>query len=236
MSGPDLPDPNECGLNRTDLNRADLNRTDLNRTDLNRADPGQVHGGDGASPLPSPQASKAVWRDWARLRRSRLPAPGSAAICEQLLAFLAGRGVDHVLAYHALPGEPDVSALAAQLHLYTTRAVFQPEVRLTLHDWHSATLVSRFGVRQPPRGTPELDRTRIGAVLLPGLAFDRAGTRLGYGGGFYDRLLHGWDVLSVGVTAHEALLPRSALPCEAHDQSVEYVATELGVQAMQRPV
>ena len=186
--------------------------------------------------LPSPRASKAVWRDWARLRRSRLPDPDPATICEHLVAFLSGQGMEHVLAYHALPGEPDVSALAAHLHLYTTRAVFRPEMRLTLHDWHSASAVSRFGARQPPRGTPEVDRTRIGAVLLPGLAFDETGTRLGYGGGFYDRLLSGWDVPSIGVTTHGALLPRSTLPREAHDLPVRYVATELGVQELQRPV
>ena len=218
MSGPNTP-----GLNKPGLNGADSNSTDSNR-----ADPGQVHD-DSAPPRPSPQASKAVWRDWARLRRSLLPTPDSAAICEHLLAFLSGQDVDHVLAYNALPGEADVSALAAQLHLYTTRAVFRPEVRLTLHEWHSATTVSRFGARQPPRGTPEIERNRIGAVLLPGLAFDRTGTRLGYGGGFYDRLLQGWDVLSIGVTAHEALLPRSALSREAHDLPVRYVATEQGV-------
>ena len=218
MSGPDTPD---------------LKKPGLNSPDLNGADPGQLHGSDWAPPLPSPQASKVVWRDWARLRWSQLPAPGATAICDHLLAFLTGRGVEHVLAYHALPGEPDVSALAAHLHLYTTRAVFRPEVRLTLHDWHSATVVSRFGPRQPPRGTPEVDRTRIGAVLLPGLAFDETGTRLGYGGGFYDRLLQGWDILSVGVTTRAALLPRSALPREAHDLPVRYVATEQGVQEIE---
>lgn len=211
----------------------------MNHANLNGADPGQVHGSDRAPPLPSPHASKSVWRDWARLQRSQRPAPDSAAICEHLLTFLAGRGVDHALAYHALPGEPDMSALAAHLHLYTTRAVFRPEARLTLHDWHSAvgsksaTTVSRSGIRQPPRGTPEVDRTRIGAVLLPGLAFDETGTRLGYGGGFYDRLLQGWDVLSIGVTAQAALLPGFTLPREAHDQSIRYVATEQGVRQIE---
>ena len=225
MSGPNTPD----------LDKPGLNSADSNSTDSNCADPGQVHD-DSAPPQPSPQASKAVWRDWARLRRSLLPAPDSAAICKHLLAFLSEQRVSHVLAYHALPGEPDVSALAVHLHLYTTRAVFRPEVRLTLHDWHSATVVSRFGVRQPPKGTPEINRPRIRAVLLPGLTFDMTGTRLGYGGGFYDRLLAGWDILSVGVTTHRALLPQTTLPREAHDRSTEYVATELGVHEIQRPL
>ncbi len=248
MSDPDTRDLKKLSLHNSDLKNSDSNSADLNSADSNGADPnkpvlsggdpGQVHGsdcvgGDWAPPLPSPQASKAAWRDWARLRRSQLPAPDSEAICEHLLAFLAGRGVDHVLAYHALPGEPDVSALAAQLHLSTTRAVFRPEMRLTLHDWHSATDTSRSGIRQPPRGTPEVERTRIGAVLLPGLAFDETGTRLGYGGGFYDRLLRGWEVLSIGVTAQGALLPGSTLPREAHDQSVGHLATELGVRQIE---
>jgi 5-formyltetrahydrofolate cyclo-ligase len=139
-----------------------------------------------------------------------------------------------VLAYHALPGEPDLSALSAHLTLYTTRAVFRPEPRLTLHAWHSASEgnsaseISRFGARQPPRGTPEVPREQIGAVLLPGLAFDEHGWRLGYGGGFYDRLLAGWDVPTIGVTTQALLMAR--LPHEAHDLPVKVIATEAGVQ------
>ena len=161
-----------------------------------------------------------------------MPAPDSAAICAALLAFLQGRKIGAVLAYHALPGEPDVSALAPHLRLFTTRAVFRPVPRLSLHDWHAAAEVGRFGARQPPRGTPEVGREEIGAVLLPGLAFDRQGWRLGYGGGFYDRLLQGWDVPSIGVTTQDLWLP--ALPHEAHDLPVGFVATELGVQAVRR--
>ena len=181
---------------------------------------------------PNPQQGKALWREWARLRRSQLPPPDAAAICLNLLAFLQAQGIHTALAYHALPGEVDLSALAPHLRLYTTRAVFRPEPRLTLHDWHAATEVSRFGARQPPRGTPEVERREVGAVLLPGLAFDHRGWRLGYGGGFYDRLLAGWEVLSVGVTAQALWLPE--LPHEAHDLPVGFVATELGVQAVER--
>ncbi len=133
-----------------------------------------------------------------------------------------------VLAYHALPGEPDLSALASRFQMYTTRAVFRPAPRLSLHAWHSASELSRFGALQPPRGTPEVTRAKIGAVLLPGLAFDRSGWRLGYGGGFYDRLLEDWPVLTVGVIPAEMLI--TELPHEVHDLPVGYVATELGVE------
>jgi len=179
---------------------------------------------------PALRASKTLWREWARQRRLHAPPPDAAAICSGLLAFLEHRGLTRVLAYHALPGEPDLSALADRLGVYTTRAVFRPEPHLTLHDWHSASEISRFGARQPPRGTPQVNRKEIGAVLLPGLAFSAQGWRLGYGGGFYDRLLEGWDVLTVGVVGRDLWLPD--LPHEAHDLPVQYVATEAGVQAV----
>lgn len=186
---------------------------------------------------PALHCPKTVWREWARQRRSQAPPPDAAAISSGLLAFLERRGITGVLAYHALPGEPDLSALAVpaladRLRLYTTRAVFRPEPHLTLHDWHSACEVSRFGARQPPRGTPQVSREEIGAVLLPGLAFSARGWRLGYGGGFYDRLLEGWDVLTVGVVGRALWVPE--LPHKAHDLPVQYVATEEGVQAIQK--
>ena len=192
-----------------------------------------------APAAPKPGASKAVWREWARWKRAQVSAEtqasSSAAICAALLEFLHDHQIDGVLSYHALPGESDLSALATHTHLrlYTTRATFKPAPRLTLHAWESASEVSRFGARQPPRGTPEVSREQIGAVLLPGLAFDQGGWRLGYGGGFYDRLLQDWPVLTVGVTARALWLPQ--LPHETHDLPVDFVATELGVQATERP-
>ncbi|WP_407541344.1 5-formyltetrahydrofolate cyclo-ligase [Deinococcus radiomollis] len=190
-------------------------------------------------PTPTPNSSKAVWREWARWRRAQVSAEAQASsaatICTALVSFLHDHQITGVLAYHALPGEIDLSTLAAHAHLrlYTTRAIFRPAPRLTLHAWASASEVSRFGVRQPPRGTPEIEREQIGAVLLPGLAFDRSGWRLGYGGGFYDRLLQNWPVLTIGVTARALWVPQ--LPHEAHDLPVDFVATELGVRAADKP-
>lgn len=172
-------------------------------------------------------ASKADWRKWARARRASLP-DVSAQIVEHLRAFLEAEGALVMLAYRALPGEVDVSALSDQFTLLAPRAHFRPAVRLTLHAWESATELSRFGALEPPLCTPEVNRASVDTVLLPGLAFDVSGVRLGYGGGFYDRLLSGWAVRTVGVVPQALLLP--ALPREAHDLPAQWLACESGVR------
>lgn len=176
---------------------------------------------------PVPEATKAEWRTWARERRRSVP-DTSAAIVGHLRVFLHEHGLRRVLAYHALPGEPDVGSLADGFELYTTRARFRPHPHLTVHPWASASEVSRFGVLQPPASAPRVPLTRIQVILLPGLAFDRRGVRLGYGSGFYDRLLpefHGW---TLGVVWNELLVPR--LPHEAHDCRVQGLVTPFGIQ------
>lgn len=175
-------------------------------------------------------APKPSWRAWAREVRATQP-DRAAEVCTHLAAFLHARGARRVLAYHALPGEPDVGALAAEFELLTTRARFRPAPHLTLHGWDTATEVSRFGVRQPPADAPRVALETVDAVLLPGLAFDRSGVRLGYGGGFYDRLLPGFPGLTVGVV-WEALVVE-ALPTEDHDLRVRCLATEGGVRPTQ---
>lgn len=73
------------------------------------------------------------------------------------------------------------------------------------------------------------DVESIDAVLLPGLAFDTAGTRLGQGLGHYDRLLARLrpDVLKVALAYDWQLLDAAVapLPREEHDQPVDYVCT-----------
>ncbi len=175
---------------------------------------------------PTPQMTKDDWRGWARGQRAALP-DLSEQVSAHLGAFLRDRGAQRVLAYRALPGEIDVSALAGHFELLAPRARFRPSPRLTLHPWASATEVSRFGALQPPAGAPQMPLSGVDAVLLPGLAFDVLGRRLGYGGGFYDRLLPGYGGLSVGVVQAALVVPR--LPAEAHDCPVGWLATEAGV-------
>lgn len=175
-----------------------------------------------------PAQDKAAWRAWAREVRAGLP-DASGPLCELLAELLGELGAQTVLAYRHLPGEPDLSALGSGLRLLTTRARFRPTPRLTVHGWEAATELSRFGVLQPPANAPEVPLAEVDAVVLPALAFDRAGLRLGYGGGFYDRFLSDFAGPVVGVVWDALLLPAGTLPREAHDRPAGWVVTEAGV-------
>jgi len=63
-------------------------------------------------------------------------------------------------------------------------------------------------------------------VLVPGLAFDRHGHRLGRGGGFYDRWLEKTGLPTIGLCFSCQLV--DAIPCEPHDIHVHAVLTEEG--------
>ncbi|WP_189072518.1 5-formyltetrahydrofolate cyclo-ligase [Deinococcus sedimenti] len=173
----------------------------------------------------SPDASKSEWRAWARAVRAGLP-DVSAPVTATLRDLLTGLGARRVLAYRALSGEPDVSGLSVDFELLAPRARFRPEPRLTLHPWHTATEVSRFGALQPPADAPQVPLETVDAILLPGLAFDHAGVRLGYGGGFYDRLLPAFRGVTVGVIQHALLVPE--LPRDPHDGPARWLVTERG--------
>jgi 5-formyltetrahydrofolate cyclo-ligase len=89
----------------------------------------------------------------------------------------------------------------------------------------------RFDVPEPALGEP-LDLQQLDAVLVPGLAFDRSGARLGRGAGFYDRFLEPLDGIEraprlIGVCFERQLAER--VPVEEHDRRVGALVTESGV-------
>jgi 5,10-methenyltetrahydrofolate synthetase len=136
-----------------------------------------------------------------------------------------------VLFYDPLPDEPDVTSLAAATRAMLTRTPEQGTT-ITVHEFTAPRERHRLGFSQPAAGTAEIDPTAVDLVLVPGLAFDRNGVRLGRGGGHYDRLLAGLrpDARVVGVCPAEVVV--DALPREAHDRPMTHLATEQGVYAV----
>ena len=88
-----------------------------------------------------------------------------------------------------------------------------------------ALVAGRWGLREPAPDAPEVEPEGIDVVLVPGLAFGRDGSRLGYGGGFYDAFLAATPALRVGVAFAEALVP--SVPVASHDARVDAVLTEV---------
>ena len=79
-----------------------------------------------------------------------------------------------------------------------------------------------FGTWQPAPD-PTFNAAAVDVVIVPALAADASGTRLGYGGGYYDRFLSGMHIPTVCPIFHDEFLPH--LPQEAHDVHMDYIVT-----------
>jgi 5-formyltetrahydrofolate cyclo-ligase len=153
-------------------------------------------------------------------------ADASAALCQRLAAWppLQQPNQLSVLTYLAFRNEPDLGLLFALLpHVRWTIPRIEGR-RLVLHPYDPARLVRhRFGMLEPAADLPVVDPATLDLVLVPGVAFDRRGGRLGFGGGYYDRLLPTTPALRVGVTYDCCLADE--LPCSEHDQRMDWVVT-----------
>lgn len=84
-------------------------------------------------------------------------------------------------------------------------------------------VTGKFGVREPAPHCAEIPLNSIDLVLVPGLAFDLQGNRLGRGQGFYDRLLSQVSGVKCGVGYDFQL--REEVPTEPHDAKVDFIFT-----------
>ena len=152
-------------------------------------------------------------------------AAASTALCRRLAAWPVLRQAQNVLTYLAFRNEPDLGLLFDLLpHVHWVVPRIAEGQRLALHPYDPARLVRhRFGMLEPAADLPLVDPATLDLVLVPGVAFDRRGGRLGFGGGYYDRFLPTTPALRVGVTYDDCLA--DALPCGEHDQRMDWIVT-----------
>ena len=150
-----------------------------------------------------------------------------------MLALDAYRNARCVLAYMSFGSEFDTTALIADALASGTQLCL-PRVnrdtrRLELHvveNLASDLQTGTWGIREPRAERPPADLDRIDFVLLPGVAFTPRCERLGYGGGFYDRLIPRFANRPPLVAAAFALQVCDAVPIDTNDQRIDVVITE----------
>jgi 5-formyltetrahydrofolate cyclo-ligase len=146
------------------------------------------------------------------------------------------RGAGTVAAYASFGDEPDSYALLDALRRDSIRVLLPRWNTDDTLDWTPytgrETLSSARGGIPEPAGPRYGEQALLGVdfVVVPALAVDRSGHRLGQGRGCYDRALRRLrdDVPILALINDDELLPSGAIPVEPHDVPVTHVATPSG--------
>lgn len=157
----------------------------------------------------------------------------SAAAGERLVQLPAFGEARNVMLYLPIQGEVDTTTIA-RAAWQQGKTVFCPTAcencrtmrPIRCGPEHESIFLPTLGLRQPDRHLGEAPPESVDLVIVPGLAFDRLGHRLGRGGGFYDRFLAqpGLRASRVGLAYHLQLLPD--IPVTDTDQPVDAVVTD----------
>lgn len=158
----------------------------------------------------------------------------SDAIANRLGTMAVFRQASCIALYHALPDEVQTAALLEAC--YPQKTILLPVVegdtlRLVPYRGADSLQIGAFGIAEPLPTTEQEQQKEIQVdlIIVPGVAFDRQGNRLGRGKGFYDRLLSELPATKVGICFGFQLCPK--IPTEPFDFRMDYLVTESEVLA-----
>lgn len=173
---------------------------------------------------------RAAMRQALRSISPEAQAAASAAIRERLARLPVWQNARAVLLFAPTAGEPDVWPLLL-VALDSGKHVALPRCLADAARYEAALITDpardlvpgRFGIREPAPVCKVAELKQLDLVLVPALAFDGHGRRLGRGKGFYDRLLAEVSGTTCGVAFDQQLVP--ALPVEPHDVRLNCILT-----------
>ena len=135
-----------------------------------------------------------------------------------------------ILAYQSHRQEPTLDYLFTHTHKHwgLPRSIGK---ELLWHRWQPAEplVTGKYGILEPTPESPLLTPNLVDLILVPAVAIDQHGYRLGYGGGYYDRLRSDplWRrIPTIGIVFDSSYV--EILPTEAWDLPLDAVCTELG--------
>jgi 5-formyltetrahydrofolate cyclo-ligase len=180
--------------------------------------------------------SKSTLRNEARARRATLTRADFAEAIARFATDLPIPPGAAVAGYHPIRDEADPRGLMSMLgshgHELALPVIAAAQAALIFRQWREGESLkpNAYGIAEP---LPSAAEILPDVVLVPLLAFDASGHRLGYGGGYYDRTLDALRksrrVLAVGVaySGQES----APLPREAHDHVLDWIVTERGARS-----
>lgn len=155
-----------------------------------------------------------------------------AALCAHIAAAPLFQDAARVALYVPVRGEVDVQTLWGSGKTFVFPRIESDGLVFCPAEGPDDLAPGLFGIPAPKRLNP-VGLESLDLIIVPGLVFDRQGYRLGYGKGFYDRILQAVPaVQTIGVCLDEFFVP--ALPRDAWDVRVKYVATQTGIYKTER--
>ena len=157
----------------------------------------------------------------------------SSRVCEMLDKFDEIEQEKHLAVYAVHKNELDISNFARKF-IHRDGFVYYPRFNtetknyemVRVADLDKDFLVGKYGIPEPRKSLSRInDRVRFEELvwLVPGLAFDKLGYRLGRGKGYYDRLLRDSRGIKIGIAFDWQIVDR--LPVERHDVPVQFLIT-----------
>lgn len=169
---------------------------------------------------------RAVLSELTRTQRD----DAAVELCARLIEQPEWKNARSVLLFAPLADEPNVrpllhSALAGDKLTALPRfnAASGHYEAAVVSDLSKDFVEGKFGILEPAAACPIADLKRLDLILVPGVAFDWQGHRLGRGKGFYDRLLSAVSGKTCGVAFDQQLV--STLPVEPHDVRLNCILT-----------
>jgi 5-formyltetrahydrofolate cyclo-ligase len=184
---------------------------------------------------------KRLLRAQALARRDALPEgerlSRSQTLSQQLVGLPEFKRARVIMAYMSIGAEFDtrfimdaIHAQGAQLVLPRVDRVMRQLHLYAVNDLAQDLVPGVWGIREPnPQRCAGVDISQIDFILVPGAVFDSTRNRIGYGGGFYDRLLALPDrhAVTVSTVFREQMVPQ--VPLDDHDRPVDILITDDGV-------
>lgn len=182
-------------------------------------------------------AIRAEYKEIRRAMDKDVRAAKDRRICEYAVGLVSFRYAEYVLLYAAMEDEIDIYSIA-EAALDRGKKIAFPRCNKESHTmtYHIVSSIDdlspdSYGIKEPSPDLPVYDPendTGSAICFVPGLVYDKAGFRVGYGKGFYDRFLSSFKGSSVGVVYSDHILP--AVPRGRFDMSVNILLSEKGVK------